>query len=112
MLILLAIFAISCNKSDVVKPKPTTIYEATGTITGQDMTMCPCCGGWYITIDNFVPPFVDIPAYQHRFYSLPASSTINLATATFPLNVKFNWTDSSACGGLQGLIIIDDIELN
>jgi hypothetical protein len=111
ILILLTFFTISCNKSEVVETKPATVYEATGTITGQDMSLCACCGGWIITIDNFVQSTMN-PPIRHRFYNLPASSTINLATATLPLNVKFNWTDSNICGGQNGVIIIDEIELN
>ena len=58
-------------------------YESIGTITGQDVRMCPspCCGGWFIIIDRVT----------YEFDSLPDNSGINLAKETFPLVVKLDW---------------------
>jgi hypothetical protein len=65
--------------------KPTTSdYQSTGVITGVDMKMCACCGGWYIQIDNTT----------YEFETLPAGSNIDLLNATFPIKVKLDWQSS------------------
>jgi hypothetical protein len=57
------------------------VYQSQGTITGQDMRACICCGGWFIKIDTTT----------YNFESLPANSKIDLESETFPLNVKLDW---------------------
>lgn len=106
----------SCTKSEeIVIEKPTekaTVYEATGTITGPDLGMCVCCGGYKLIVDNVVLP-INLQPDVFRFQSLPTSSNIDLANAIFPLKVKFNWSNNpNACGTNQYQIIIDDIILN
>ena len=58
-------------------------YKSIGTITGQDVRMCPspCCSGWFIKIDSLT----------YEFDSLPNNSNINLQKETFPLVVKLDW---------------------
>jgi hypothetical protein len=58
-------------------------YKSIGTITGQDVRMCPspCCGGWFIKIDSLT----------YEFDSLPENSNINLPKETFPFVVKLDW---------------------
>ena len=58
-------------------------YKSIGTITGQDVRMCPspCCSGWFIKIDSLT----------YEFDTLPSSSGINLEKETFPLVVKLDW---------------------
>jgi hypothetical protein len=58
-------------------------YKSVGTITGQDLRMCPspCCSGWFIEIESLT----------YEFDSLPSSSNINLEKETFPLVVKLDW---------------------
>jgi hypothetical protein len=65
-------------------------YKSIGTITGQDVRMCPspCCGGWFIKIDSLT----------YEFDSLPSSSDINLEKETFPLVVKLDWQLSDIPG--------------
>lgn len=66
-------------------------YKSVGTITGQDVRMCPspCCGGWFIKIDSLI----------YEFDTLPDNSGINLEKETFPLVVKLDWqvSDTSGC---------------
>ncbi len=57
------------------------IYLSQGTITGADIRMCACCGGWFIKIDTTT----------YEFDSLPLNSGIDLQKETFPLNVKLDW---------------------
>ena len=56
-------------------------YQSRGKITGPDLRMCICCGGWQIVIDN----------ETYNFDSIPANSNINLQKETFPLFVKLDW---------------------
>ena len=114
--ILLFIFS-SCSKNEektIEKPmEKVTVYESTATIIGPDLGMCVCCGGWKIIIDNIVYPANVLLPFVHQFKFLPANSNINLETATFPLNVKINWSiDNNTCNGTNGRIVIDDIALN
>lgn len=64
-------------------------YLSEGKITGPDVRMCACCGGWYIQIDSLT----------YEFDSLPVNSTINLEKESFPLLVKLDWqlSDKAAC---------------
>lgn len=64
-------------------------YQSNGKITGPDIRMCACCGGWYIQIDNLT----------YEFDSLPVNSNIDLQKETFPVLVKLDWqlSDKGAC---------------
>jgi hypothetical protein len=75
LLILSFVFFVSCNKEN-------NNYKSTGTITGPDVRMCACCGGWLITIDNT----------QYQFNSLPGNSSIHLDNEKFPIPVRLDWT--------------------
>jgi hypothetical protein len=79
---------LSCGKEEVP-------YKSTGTITGADFRTCPCCGGWFISIDSNV----------YNFDSLPPGSGIDLDHSTFPMQVSLDWTMDRNCGGIQYIII-------
>jgi hypothetical protein len=72
---------ISCHKEDSYH------YRSIGTITGQDLRMCPspCCSGWFIEIDSLT----------YEFDTLPTSSNINLEKESFPLLVRLDWQVSN-----------------
>ena len=70
----IVITLITCAKSDKA-------YQSKGVITGQDFTMCACCGGWFITIDGEI----------YRFDTLPADSGIILEKEKMPLAVELDW---------------------
>jgi hypothetical protein len=75
LLILSVIFGIiACSKGN-------DAFRSKGVITGQDLTMCACCGGWNITIEG----------ENYRFDSLPADSGIILEKETMPLSVELDW---------------------
>jgi hypothetical protein len=57
------------------------IKESTGTITGRDMNKCSCCWGWVIEIDNVT----------YKFDKVPAGSTVNLETLSYPASVNLTW---------------------
>ena len=81
--------------------KDNTKYQSKGLITGPDIRMCACCGGWFITIDSTT----------YRFDSLPENATIDLQKVTFPVKVLLNWSLSSrpVCSekiiDIQGIVI-------
>lgn len=60
--------------------KPVSISDQ-GTITGYDMRMCACCGGWFIRIGTDTL----------RFDQIPAGSESLLENPVYPLNVKVKW---------------------
>jgi len=96
LLLAMMVIAVSCSKSG----KSTLAYANTGTINGQDLGMTICSGGYLITITGVSGPI--------RFDTLPAGSGIDLATATFPINVKLNWHYASTPDPC-GIIVIDAI---
>ena len=78
----------------VVCQKPTTSdFQSTGIITGVDLKMCACCGGYYIQIDNVT----------YEFDTLPAGSNIDLQNATYPIPVKLDWqlSTKTACPNVR-----------
>ena len=90
-------FFASCNNDD----NSNNEFESTAKITGLDLTLCACCGGWIINISGEDP--------DKRFTNLPQSSNIDLENATLPINVKLNWSESNDyCG--KG-ILIESIKL-
>ncbi len=102
ILIAISIISPSCNKSS--KTATATTYTNTGYIKGPNLSMTVCGGsGYWIVIDS------DLPTIQTFVDSLPAGSGINLATATFPVYVKFNF-HSKAAPNPCGYIVIDAIE--
>jgi len=82
-IVLAATILAACSQSnDTTSPH----YRSEGLITGVDARRCvsPCCGGWFITIDNT----------QYRFLSLPEGSTLDLNRTElndFPIPVLLDW---------------------
>jgi hypothetical protein len=73
-IIFLIIIMMACTKEN-------GDYKSVGTLTGIDGTMCGCCGGWIIFIED-VSYLID---------SMPKESNIDLETETFPIKVKLDW---------------------
>lgn len=64
-------------------------------VTGEDWRMCPCCGGWFVTIGEA----------RYRIGNMPEGSTLDLRTEKLPLNVRIKWRkDPTPCMG-------DELEL-
>ncbi len=61
--------------------KDTDSYRSVGIITGMDGTMCGCCGGWIIYIDDV----------RYLIDSMPKKSNLDLQKETFPLTVQLDW---------------------
>ena len=74
-------------------------YQSIGKITGPDIRMCACCGGWYIQIDGVT----------YEFDSIPMNSNIDLQKDTFPILVKLDWQLSNQIACPDKRIIIKRI---
>lgn len=72
LLLISALFVISCEKAK---------YENTGTITGADLTLCACCGGY----------FIDIEGTQYRFEKTALPSNFTFDDNKLPLTVELDW---------------------
>lgn len=87
---LLALF--SCKEND---PNSDSSYMNEAIITGYDMRMCACCGGFMLSFEKNASP------YQGVFYlvsNMPTNSGIKDSTK-FPINVLIDWSiDSLNCG--------------
>ena len=73
-IIFLAFVMLACTKE-------SNEYMSTGTIIGYDGTMCGCCGGWGIIIDDI----------GYRIDSMPENSGLNLTNEILPVAVKLDW---------------------
>ena len=96
----LTILVTGCTKSH----KTTATYMNTATITGPDLGMTVCSGGYFISIDGITA--------VSRFSTLPSGSGIDLTTATFPLHVKLNWHHPAGDPSPCNIIIVDEIATN
>lgn len=94
ILVLIALLAIcnSCRKSS------SGGYSNTATIKGYDYSATVCGGTYWIVIHGITDSLAS-------FDSLPASSGIDLSTATFPLNIRLNWHLRSP--DLCNVIVVD-----
>jgi len=101
-LIVLAIGGLlsSCKKSST-----STSYMNTATITGPNLTVPPCGAAYYIVVHGIVDS-------EAQFNILPTGSGIDLATATFPINVHINWhhNNDDACDSMINALIIDGVK--
>lgn len=84
---------VCCQKAN------TNDYQSNGIITGPDIRMCPCCGGWYIQIDSLT----------YEFDSIPSNSNIDLQKDSFPILVKLDWQLSNQIACPDKRIIIKRI---
>jgi hypothetical protein len=75
LIILISIALFSCKKAG----HP---YMASGTVTGQDLGMCPSCGGYFLKIDG--------NDTTYRFWNFPAGTSFD-TTTHFPININFDY---------------------
>lgn len=75
ILLLVLIISVSCSKNDDEKT-----YKSVGIIEGIDMTMCACCGGYIIKIENKTYRFQD---------EFPNKENLDLEN--LPINVNLDW---------------------
>ena len=76
-----------------------TVWMNEAEITGFDPTLCACCGGLFIEIENEI----------YRFDGVPADSDLVITSETiFPVSVQVNWhIREGACSDLR--IIVDQL---
>ena len=72
VLIIFTTMIFSCEKAK---------YESKATITGPDLAMCACCGGYFIEIEG--------TKYRFEKSELPAGFTFE--DNQLPLEVELNW---------------------
>jgi len=89
-IIFLVFIMIACTKEN-------SDYKSVGTIVGIDGTMCGCCGGWIINIEDV----------RYLIDSMPENSGLDLAKETFPITVKLNWQlVSNGCSVLNRITVL------
>ncbi len=92
LMLFIMLASISCSEDEV----PDLGDEAI--ILGQDLSLCACCGGW----------FIDIDGERLRFDVMPAGG-IDLSKETLPLRVRVQWQqDPDRCFGDE--ILLQKIE--
>jgi len=96
-IIVLSILA-ACKK---IENPPQDDGFSNGVITGEDLKMCSCCGGFYINIDTA----------RYRFYGIPDSLHFSLQNAVYPIPVKLKWKmKDNPCGKMSDLIVVLQIK--
>jgi hypothetical protein len=86
------VLSLACNKNNSGEST-----DSIGIITGRDLTKCYCCWGWFIEINN--------TAYM--FDKIPATSTFDLTTITYPTTVKIKWRPSQVRNCSQFIDVLD-----
>jgi hypothetical protein len=73
-----------------------TKFESTGTITGADMAMCACCGGY----------FIDIEGTRYRFEKSEIPNKFTFDEEELPLRVELNFDlKTGGCSGFNWIKI-------
>jgi hypothetical protein len=87
IILISSLLVFSCEKEK---------YESAGTITGADLSMCACCGGYFITIDGA----------KYRFDKLQLPDNFTFNDNQLPLKVELNWKlNNELCSGLNWIAI-------
>jgi len=80
---------ISCKKNEPA-------YMNNAQITGYDLRLCVCCGGYVVTIDNVPNPNGSTFFLAGQF---PSNFVLD-ANPTYPVAIKLDWqTDTAKCYG-------------
>ncbi len=91
-IVFLVFVIIACTKE--------SDFKSLGTVTGIDGTMCGCCGGWIINVDNG----------RYLIDSMPKNSGIDFSKETFPVTVKLDWQLVSNGCSIFGRITVQRIK--
>lgn len=83
---MMALTILSCKKE-----KP---FQSNAELIGFDYSMCPCCGGTKITIDNVSNPHGD----YFLVGSLPTDFNLG-NNPKFPVKIKIDWKIGPQCLG-------------
>lgn len=93
VLLFVLIILASCSNDDKVKT-----YKSEGKITGYDYTLCACCGGYFVEIENKIYRFPD---------EFPNKENLDLEN--LPIDIKLDWElKKDAC--IEDVITISAIE--
>jgi hypothetical protein len=77
ILLVFSILIFSCEKD---------AFKSTGTITGADMALCACCGGY----------FIDIEGTQYRIDKAKLPGNFSFDDKKLPLTVELDWDQNVA----------------
>ena len=104
LLLVIAMAFYSCRKD--AAHKTTSVFMNTATIRGPNLTVPACGAAFFITIHGIADSFA-------QFDSVPGSSSVDLATASFPINIKMNWHHGagSECDTIANISVIDSMEV-
>jgi len=81
LLMISTMLVLSCEK---------TKYESKGTITGPDLAMCACCGGY----------FIEIEGTKYRFDKSELPKNFTFTDSQLPLRVELDWKlKAESCTG-------------
>jgi hypothetical protein len=72
LLLISTLLILSCEKAK---------FQSTGIITGSDMRMCPCCGGYFIEIDGT----------QYNFDEATCPDNFTFEDNQLPMDVDLDW---------------------
>ena len=81
------------------EPEPC---QSQGRITGPDLRLCACCGGY----------FIEIEGQTYRFGDLPPGSDVDLSRMeNFPIDVCVDWepVDNPCMGDEIEIITIEEL---
>lgn len=73
------------------RKKANENFSASGTLTGFDLGLCPCCGGIVLSGDD---------NKIYRIETLPGITPQDLSDLVFPKRIKYNLQADRECGGL------------
>jgi hypothetical protein len=76
--------------------KHAATFSSSGTLTGPDYALCPCCGGVFLERDD---------KKIFHIESLPGMTQQELYNLNFPKNIRYNWKADRECGGISYIFI-------
>ena len=93
----ICLFLLNCKKTEI---EPT--YQSEAIISGFDLSMCACCGGWKIRADNI----------DYLINKMPTDFEEKLRKITFPITVLLDYdVNTSICGGNKIYVDVSKIKL-
>ena len=92
----LLVFLICCKNDD---ENNVQTFDSEGVITGIDLTLCPCCGGFFIDIND--------ETYNFEPNDLP-NNDLEIIEDNVPIFVELNW-ENTECGNLITISAIREL---
>jgi hypothetical protein len=88
ILLISTLLVLGCEKAK---------YENTGSINGQALTLCACCGGY----------FIDIDGTQYRFQKDELPENFTFEDNMLPMKVELDWDrKTEACVDFNWITVL------